>query len=259
MSAHSLPSRRGWLSALVAQAADYVLEPVAEPEAEAAPIEMKPRPVIAVASAARRSGASTVARLLAAELAHRAGGAAVVVSNGSGRRAAPPSRSAVRLATALAGAGPVQPTGRLCLATADDPRGLIAAARYLAPVVIDVLPDGSASRVREQADRVVVVGSAAGERALLEAVATIIGGQPLRVLNRWASDPDANEPGGAALPRNFLTVPESRIAARAAVMGTRPLGALGVAIGALVDLLDAPDPRAVPDPRAAPEAEGATS
>lgn len=263
MSAQSLPGRRRWLSALAAQVADYVLEPVDESGtgSEPAPVELKPHPVIAVASAAPRSGASTVARLLAAELAHRAEGAALVAGPTGAGRAALPSRAAVRLATALAGLARIQPNGRLCLVHAvrlgeapdpavDNPDAvagaratagaragghvdvdrLAAAARYLAPTVVDFPPDGSAARATALADRVVVVGSAAGERPLLDAVATIIGGDPVRVVNRAGEDHVAD---GA------LLIPESRIAARAAVMGTRPLGALGAAIATLADALEA--------------------
>src|SRR4051794_4128201 len=79
VSAHPLPGRRSWLSALVAQASEFVFETVEEP-GEPELIELVVHPVVAVVSAAPRSGASTVARLLAAELAVRGGGAAVVSS-----------------------------------------------------------------------------------------------------------------------------------------------------------------------------------
>lgn len=293
MSAHPLPHRKSWLSLLAAHVADFVFETVEEADEEP-PIELQPHPVIAIVSATRRSGASTVARLLAAELAARSGGAAVVTGAGIARRTAPPSRAAVRLSTALAGVAQTQPCGRLvlaatpparldrtqtapasaeadlhppadalaaapaqadanshppadALAAAREPvepeparpaegraaiRALVDAARYLAPVVLDVPPDGSAAVIAPLADRVVVVAGASGEPPLLDAVATVIGGAPVKVANRIV------EPGGWA-ERADLLIPDSRFAARAAVMGTRPLGPLAVAIGALADSLGA--------------------
>src|SRR5207247_2490881 len=128
------------------------------------------------------------------------------------RRSAPPSRAAVRLATALAGAAEAQPCGRLCLvrmraatpagadreaaaaadrealAAADreapaaaDPAKVVNAARYLAPVVLDLPADGSAAGFAAIADHVVVVASAADEPALLDAVASGCGGDPVKV------------------------------------------------------------------------------
>src|SRR5438270_12014147 len=89
----------------------------------------------------------------------------------------------MRLATALTGACVVRPTGRVCFAS-DGFEVVANAARYLAPVVLDVPPDGSGAAAAALADRVVIVGSAAGERALLDAVVVIIGRDALRVVNR---------------------------------------------------------------------------
>ena len=256
MSAHSAAQRRSWLSALAAQVADYVFEPIDE-TIEAEPAELEPQPVVAVVSAAPRSGATTIARMLAAELALRAEGAAVVASPGAVRRTAPPSRAAIRLATALAGAADASPIGRLCvvappaLATthplvarptaADEAPGAdrpdagasawINAARYLAPVVLDLPADGSAAGASAVADRIAIVAPAGAEPALLDAVASVIGGSPVKVANRVV-DP---EPWSG---RADLLLPDSRIAARAATLGTRPLGPLGAAIAALADALE---------------------
>lgn len=229
MSAHSASHRGGWLTALVAQVSDWVFEEVEE-TVEAPPAPPAPRLVVVVVAAAPRSGASTVARLLAAELAARTDGAAVVVGSTLARRSAPPSRAAIRVATALTGVGATHPVGRLCVvATGADVAG---AARYLAPVVVDVPADGSAAGIAHSADRVVVVGAASGEPALLDAVATVIGGEPIKVANRLA---DPSEWAGRA---DFL-LPDSRLGARAAAVGTRALGSLGSGIAALADALEA--------------------
>jgi|tagenome__1003787_1003787.scaffolds.fasta_scaffold20867556_2 hypothetical protein len=232
MSAHPAPARRSWVSALVAQVTDYVLEPPEVAEAEQEPVvELKPHPVVAVVAAAPRSGTTTVARLLAAELAVRAAGAAVVTAAGPSRRAAPPARAAVRLATTLSGTALVQPCGRLCLVRAGgDVAAVVNAARYVAPVVLDVAADGSGARMAEVADRVVVVAPGLAERALLDAVAAVVGGHVLKVVNR---------PGEAARVEHAdIVIPDSRIGARAALIGTRALGALGAAIAALADALE---------------------
>jgi hypothetical protein len=232
VSAHPASPRRSWVSALVAQLGDYVFEVVEEDAGEPEPVvELKPHPVVAVIAAAPRSGTTTVARLLAAELAARANGAAVVTGAGASRRAAPPSRAAVRLATTLAGVGQVQPCGRLCVvrAAGDTAAAVVNAARYAAPVVLDAAPDGSGARVAALADRVIVVASGRAEPALLDAVAVLVGGGAVKVVNR---------PGEAAAAEHVdIVIPDARIAARAALMGTRPLGALGAAIAALADSL----------------------
>ena len=235
MSAHPASHQRGWLSALVAQVSEFVLEPV-EAVVDAEPAELEPYPVIAIVSAGRKSGASTVARLLAAEFATRMDGTAVVATTTSPRRAAPPSRAAIRLATALGGAVDARPLGRLCVA-ADASAGaapvtfeaVANAARYLAPVVLDLPADGSGPAAAAAADRVAVVGSASAEPALLGAVALLVGGEPLVVVNRSPVDLAYQDRFG---------VPESRLAARAANLGARAIGAAGSAIADLADALE---------------------
>jgi hypothetical protein len=243
LSAHRIPQRRGWLSALTAQVSDYVFETV-EDTVEQAPARLEPYPVVAVVSAAPRSGATTVARLLAAELAIRAEGAAVVTSSTPIRRSAPPARAAARLAIAMTGLAVTQPMGRICIVRAEAApsadrsveaapsalANIVSAGRYLAPVVLDLPPDGSAAGIAGVADAIAVVCGAAGEPALMDAVAMVVGGAPAKVVNRvvdadrWAARAD-------------VLLPESRIAARAVGIGTRALGPLGTAIAALADRL----------------------
>jgi len=231
VSAQPIAQRRGFLAALMAQVSSYVLEPLAEEQVDATePAELVPHPVIAVVPAAPRSGATTVARLLAAELAFRCEGAAVVAGPGGwGRRAAPASRAAARVATALGSLpGAVRATGRLCLVGGLEAPRVVAAARYLAPVVLDQPADGTGLAAAREADRCVIVASAAQEPALADAVAVVLGGQPVKVVTR-AGDAEAWE------GRAEVVVPDARIAVRAALTGTRPLGALGAAISELAD------------------------
>jgi hypothetical protein len=221
---------RGLLSSMAAQLAAYVLEPVEE-TVDPEPVELVPYPVIAVVSAAAKSGATTVARLLAAELGLRAEGAAVVTSARATGRGGPPIRAAARLATALRATADVRPVGRLCLAAAAHPEALAEAARYLAPVVLDLPPDGSAAGIARVADRVAIVASASGEPALTAAVALVLGGEPIRVANRITER-------AAWEGRADIFIPESRLAARAALMGTRAVGPMGAAIADLAAALE---------------------
>jgi hypothetical protein len=96
---------------------------------------------------------------------------------------------------------------------------------------VDLPADGSAAGVAGLADCVVVVAGQATEPALLDAVATVIGGTAIKVANR-VTDP-------TTWSRADFVLPESRLGARAAALGTRPLGALGSAIAALADALEA--------------------
>lgn len=214
----------------MAQVSDYVLEEVEETIEQ--PKELVAHPVVAVVAAAPRAGASTVARLLAAELAVRAGSAAVVVAPGVMRRSAPPSRAAIRLATGLGGIAAVQPVGRLCVARAAEREAIVNAARFLAPVVLDLPADGSAAGIRHTVDRIAVVAAASGEPALLGAVAAVIGGETVKVVTR-VGDP-ADWQG-----RADILLPDSRLGARAAALGTRALGACGSGIAELADALGA--------------------
>jgi hypothetical protein len=232
MSAHPASQRRGLFASMAGQLAAYVLEP-AEETVDVELVELEPHPVVAVVSAAPKSGATTVARLLAAELAARADGVAVVTSAaGPPRRGGPPARAAMHLATALRGSADVRPVGRLCVAAASDDEALISAARYLAPVVLDVPPDGSAASVARIAGAVAIVAAGSSEPALAAAVALVLGGEPVKVANRVV------DPAGWD-GRADVLVPDSRVAARAAPLGIRPLGPLGAAIADLADALGA--------------------
>ncbi len=226
MSAQPLAPRRGWVAALVGQLSEFVFEAVEEAE-EPRLLELEPHPVVAVVSAAPRSGASTVARLLAAELAFRAAGAAVVVAAASGRRGAPPGRAALRLATALSDVDG-HPCGRLFVATSAD---VVRAARYLAPVVLDLPPDGAAAEAARRADRLVVVGAAGGEPALLDALAAGLGAGTIKVVSRVVA-------GAGPQPRANVQLPDSRLAARSAALGARAGGPLGAAVARLADALE---------------------
>jgi hypothetical protein len=175
------------------------------------------------------------------------------------------------VATALTGVAVTQPVGRLCVVgapdaahAADAPRAagaarapvadtanadpartdppaararidrigeLAQAARYLAPVVVDLPADGSAAGIADVADRVVVVGAGSGEPALLDAVVAVIGADALKIANRVV---DAAGWGDRA---DFV-LPDSRLAARAAALGTRALGSLGSTVAALADALE---------------------
>jgi hypothetical protein len=81
--------------------------------------------------------------------------------------------------------------------------------------------------------RIVVVAAAGGEPALLDAVAAVVGGGAIKVANR-VTDPD-----GWADRADFL-LPDSRLGARAAAVGTRALGSLGSSVAALADALELP-------------------
>ena len=229
MSAHPASQRPGLIAALTARVSEYLLDPIEE-TAETQPVELEPFPVLAVVSAAHGSGATSVARMLAAELACRHDGAALVASE-LPRRAAPPVRAAIRLATAIGPAASTRPVGRICIS--DGPLdSLVAAGRYLAPIVIDVPPDGSAAGVAAVADRTLVVAGGEHEPALLDAVALVLGADAIKVANRvlvadrWEARAD-------------LILPEARIAARAAAVGSRAHGPLGAAMSTLADLVEA--------------------
>lgn len=236
MSAH--PGRigtRGLLAAVAAQVSSFLLEPP-QPVSDSQPVELEPYPVVAVVSSAPRSGTTTVARALAAELAVRADGAAVVSCIGTGGRGtAPPLRASARLSTALRGLGDgrIRPAGRLCLVPGAPANELAAAARYLAPVVLDLPPDGGAAGSAPIADRVVVVAPASGEAALLDALAFVLAGEraPVRVATRVV---EAGDWDGRA----DVVLPEARMAARSALAGARPLGPLGRAVSDLADALE---------------------
>src|SRR5258705_13907094 len=112
MGAHPASRGGGLFWAMAAHLGGYLLERVEE-TIDAERVELEPYPVIAIVSAARKSGATTVARLLAAELATRADGAAVVTCTGSSApRGGPPMRVPAPFATVLPAAADAYPIQR---------------------------------------------------------------------------------------------------------------------------------------------------
>ncbi len=116
-----------------------------------------------------------------------------------------------RIAPALAGR--VRACGRLCLVEEADPAALCAAARDLAPLVLDVADPAGAAAAASLADRVVLVAGPDAEPALAAVVAESLGAvgpRPVVLLNRCgrASERWDAEP--------HVAVPESRLAAQLA-------------------------------------------
>lgn len=215
---------------LLRRAGEWLVEP-AEPPASL--LVSSSHPVVGVVGLARRCGATTIARALAAELASRGGGAAVVAS---------PMRPAVvalgsspvaaRLADELSQLENRRAAGRLCLATCPDAEHLVAAARSVAPAVMEVEPGSPAIEAAGALDRIVLVASPALEPALAEAVAETIaaaGRAPLVVVNRALDH-------GPWLMRADVLVPDARLGARMALAGLDPRGWLGRSIGQIADL-----------------------
>jgi len=239
VSARPAP-RRGLLTAALATAGSWLLEP-AEPQVEPEPpVAAGPSPVVAVFGLAARCGATTVARGLGAELAGRSHDGACAVS-GSGAAGAIPlgTPAAARLARALAALTPTRPraSGRLCLLESDDPLGLADLARGLAPLVLDAgrAPGGAHASV---ADRVVLVAGPGVEPSLALAVAgtvSRVAARPLVILNRPRRTGDGAERWAEAAD---LVLPESRTAAQLAMGGREPRGAFGRGVAELADLCE---------------------
>lgn len=209
--------------------------PLAEPA-----LPLPGRGVVAVIGLGRRSGATVVARALAAELARRdgAGASAVTADAAAARGTAFGLPAAGRLARMLApaGVGRLRPCGRLCLVDCADRPALAGATLYLAPLVLDDCDAREAPVTAAIADHLVIVGGPAVEPALATALAASLAAhapsRPLVVANR-ASDREGPWAG-----RADLLLPESRLGAQLALAGREPRGALGRAIADLVDRLD---------------------
>lgn len=225
------------VATLLRRAGEWLVEPA--PEAAAPPppplAAVPPRsyPLVGVVGLARRCGATTVARALAAELASRHGGAAVVAS--PSRPAVVPlgsSGAAAFLTETLAQLDGRRAAGRLCLAACADPALLAAATRQVAPAVMEVEPGCAAIEAARVLDRTVLVASPGLEPALAAAVAETIApvaDPPLIAVNR-ASD------HGPWLVRADALIPDSRVGARLALAGREPRGWLGKAVEQLADL-----------------------
>jgi hypothetical protein len=229
-----IAERRGLLRLAASGLEAFLLEPAARVEPETAPpVELPPRPVIAVHGLARRCGSTVVARALAAELASRdpAGTAAVASTLPSG--GIPLATSAAgRLADELGDAAGATATavGRLCLVEGGDLGALADLARERAPLVVDAGIGTLEAETAALTDRFVLVTTPATEPSLAHVVADCVRGlgrEPVMVLNR--------APGGAAPAVAGPALPESRMGAQLALGGRPPRGELGRAIAALAD------------------------
>jgi len=224
---------RGLVASAVATATEWLVEP-AEAHPEPARARIRDRPVVAVVGLGPRSGATTLARALATELAARdaAGACAVTAAAGAVRSLGTPG--AGRLARALASAGHTRTCGRLCLVDAPDRPALADMARGLAPLVFDVGDPRDAAPAAALADRVVLVGGPRVEPALAGAVAASlarVGPRPLVVASRPRED-------SGWTGKMEIAIPHSRLGAQWALAGREPLGDFGRAIVALADLLE---------------------
>jgi hypothetical protein len=224
----------GLVRTALARVEDWLLEPV-EPLAPAGPrLALTPRPVVAVFSLGRGSGATMVARALAAELGRRDPAGAAVVGCALPRGGIPlASAAAGRLARALIDlpGARTRVAGRLCLVEAPGAAGLVEAARQLAPVVLDGGGEELGGVSAGVADRTVLVTAAGTEPSLAAVAAGCLaraGPTPVLAVNRvrvgseWAGPP-------------AIELPESRMGAQLALGGREPRGELGRAVGRLAD------------------------
>lgn len=241
MSARPVHGRVSLLSAALARAEEWLLDPAPEREAESArPERPDPSPVVVVVGLGRRRGASTIARGLAASLASRHRARAAILAGLSSAPRPQPSvlgtLAAIRLARSLRPAlgEPVSCCGRLCLVAPGDRPGLAAVARPLAPLVIDVGPTASPRGVASLADAVVLVAAPEVQPALAELTRHSLGHlgpRPVVVLNR-SDSPDERWAGSGA-----IELPYAPAAARLSIAGHEPAGALGAGLRRLAELL----------------------
>lgn len=237
--AHANPpasDRRGVLRLAAAGVQSFLIAPAQPPEpadASPEPPAPPPRPVIAVFGLARRSGATVVARALAAELAGRDPAGTAAVASGVAAGGIPIATSAAgRLADALGDVPGATATavGRLCLVEGADQPALAATARHHAPLVLDggtAALDGPAVAV---ADRVLLVTTPSAEASLAQVAADCVrrgGGDPAIVVNRAQL--------AAPPPFPSSALPESRMGAQLALGGRLARGELGRAIAELAD------------------------
>jgi hypothetical protein len=224
-------------SSLLRRAGEWLVEPAPDvvPARPQRLTVVPPRryPLVGVVGLARRCGATTVARALAAHLASRNGGAAVVAS--PTRPAIVPlgsSAPAAELAETLAQLDERRTAGHLCLAACSDAELLASATRQVAPAVMEVEPGCAALDAARVLDRIVLVASPALEPALAAAVADTIAAvaEPPAIAVNQASD------HGPWLMHADVLVPDSRVGARLALAGREPRGWLGKAVEQLADL-----------------------
>ncbi|HEY1356905.1 MAG TPA: hypothetical protein VGF21_01240 [Thermoleophilaceae bacterium] len=231
--------RGGLLATALARVEEFLLEPAEPVLDEPSPRPGLERPVVAVFGLARRCGATTVARGLAAELAARDGGAAAVSSPVSAAGIPLASPAAARLAKSMADVphARTRAVGRLCLVDGPSPAELADAARLQAPLVLDAGSEQVGGAAAAVADHVVLVGTPAVEPALSEVVSASlarVGPVPIVALNRAAVEGD----GWAG--RAALELPDSRMGAQLALGGREPRGGLGRAVAELADLCEEP-------------------
>jgi hypothetical protein len=238
--------RRGFVSAALAAAGSWLVEP-APPSPEATPRAASPwRPVIAVFGLGRGCGVTVVSRALAAELASRdVDGAAAVHCEVRGAGIPLATHAATRLARALAevpGAD-TRAVGRLCLVRGAERDALADTARHFAPLVLDAGSTHLGGAPAALADRVIVVTTASIEPALAPVAAEClarVGPGPVVVMNRVldGESPD-HRPSGDSI-RAVHVLPESRMGAQLALGGREPRGELGRAISELADICEEP-------------------
>jgi hypothetical protein len=228
--------------AVLSTAVDWLIEPAA-PERQAPPpasevvVEsLVERPCVAVVGLRPRVGATVVARALAAELATRdpSGAAAVTSAGGPGGGVPLGLPGAARLARTLApvSGGTARACGRVCLVPVAEPVRLADAARYLAPLVLDVGDPQEAPAAAATAGAVVLVGGPRVEPALAALVAESlarVGPEPVIACNPSREDGERWSALGA------IDLSDSRVGARLALAGREPRGELGRAIQALAD------------------------
>jgi len=228
--------RRGLLGTV----ADFLVEPSATlDEAPETAWSGAARPVIAVAGLGARSGVTTVARALGAELSLRDPEGAAVVTSGAIAGGGIPlgTAAAGRLAQALSRSvhARTRAVGRVCLAeTAIDDQALVETARGLAPLVLDVAEPSQTARAAAVSDAVVLLGLPDVEPALATVLSDSlrrVGPEPVVVLNRDLGCSERWEGSPA------LRLPDSRLGAQLALAGREPRGELGRAIARLADMV----------------------
>lgn len=235
MTAQNATTGRGALASALTAVAEWLVEPVGETAPGSDVSDCIDRPVVAVVGLHERAGATVVARGLAAAFAARdPSGAAAVTSVTGGTRLAFGVPDAGRLARALGAIAPggTQVSGRLCLVHGADQVTLCSHLRRIAPLVIDVAEHREAAAAASLADGVVLVAAESAEPALAAVVAdrlAAVGPFPVVVVNR--ASPEAE--GWAN--RAALSLPESRLGARAALSGREPHGDLGDVLRDLAD------------------------
>ena len=228
-------ARDGVVASALAAATDWLIEPAEQAGPDRSPAPLEARPVVAVVGLAKRCGATTVARAVAAELAGRDPAGACAVTSSAALATLPLGLpAAARLTRTLSPlfAGRARACGRLCLVEAPDRPRLADAVRYTAPLVLDVEDPADASAAAVLADHVLLVGSPATEPALAAVLGESlkrVGPDPMHVLNRAGRDAERWE------GRSDAELPDSRMGAQLALAGREPRGQLGRAVAELVN------------------------